>query len=49
MSEKKKCKFLGCEKTIEDWHRYCKEHQEFIDKVKEVLNILDVHYHSESD
>jgi hypothetical protein len=43
----KPCKFNGCTEKIEAWHTYCKEHQEFIDKVKEVLDILDVHYHSE--
>jgi hypothetical protein len=47
MKSNKICDFGGCGKPIEMWEIYCKEHHDYMKKLKTALNILDVHYHDE--
>lgn len=47
MKDKNKCRFSGCEKTINDWERYCEEHRKYMENLKIALCLLDVHWHEE--
>jgi len=44
MGLNKNCKWRKCEKQINDWEKYCEEHQNFVDSVEDIIR----HYLSEN-